>query len=163
MSKVMLSLATGLPSHFQIGDVVLFCASGVTGIGSYQYIPAAIVAGCPKCRVISVKFTRSKVIYAVEVYCEYADGTGEYYESFPLENIDSTFLHETNQARAYSNFLEHMKKPYMADTVGYNNGDIDPTIFPPGVQMTGMQKIFGFFGDSFQKMFDEERARRAIK
>lgn len=178
MSKVMLSLSSGLPSHFQIGDEALFCASGVNGIGMYEYIPASILPGCPKCRVISVKFTRSKVIYAVELFVEYADGTGEYYESFPLENIDSTFLQPLDQVRAYAAFVEHTKKDYMRDTKGMENGVIDPAIFPPGAQATGMRAIFGdvfkdmpkpdpnfkgpqygFFGEAFKNMLDEARSK----
>lgn len=178
--KRMISLATGLPSHYQIGEEALFCSSGVNGIGQYLYIPAAILAGCPKCRVVSVKFTRSKVIYAVELFIEYADGTGEYYEPFPIENVDSTFLQPLNQAQAYRNFLQHMQKDYMADTEGMVNGVVDPNVFPPGVIETGMKAIFGepfkdfprradadpgpqslgFFGDVFSKMMDDALAGR---
>ena len=176
--KRMISLATGLPSYYQIGDEALFCANGVSGIGMFLYIPAAILPGCPKCRIVSVKFTESKVIYAVELYIEYADGTGDWYEPFPLENIDSTFIQPLDQVTAYKNFLQHMQKPYMADTEGYNNGDFDYTVFPKGATPTGMKAIFGepfkdfpkladadkgpslgFFGDVFSKMMDEALSR----
>lgn len=158
--KWMISLATGLPSHFQIGDEALFCASGVTGIGMFEYIPAALIPGCPKCRVISVKFNRSKVIYAVEIFVEYADGTGEYYESYPLENIDSTFLHPLDQSAAYAAFVEHTKKPYMSETDGMRNGVIDPVMFPPGAQpKEDKGPSLGFFGDVFSKMMDDALSR----
>lgn len=166
--KLMLSLATGLPSHFQIGDEALFCPSGVNGIGVYEYIPAALLPGCPKCRVISVKFTRSKVLYAVELFVEYADGSGEYYESFPLENIDSTFLQPLDQVRAYEAFLERATRGFQEGTTLAD--------FPVGAKPTGMRAIFGdvfkdlpkpdpaskgpgFFGNTFKKMLDEARTR----
>lgn len=168
--KVMLSLASGLPSHFQIGDEALFCASGVNGIGMYEYIPAAILPGCPKCRVIAVKFTRSKVIYTVELFIEYADGTGDWYESFPLENIDSTFLQPLDQVRAYEAFLERAER-------GFENGQTIAD-YPVGAKATGMRAIFGdvfkdmpkpdpnfkgpqygFFGEAFKNMLDEARTK----
>lgn len=110
--KYMISLATGLPSHFQIGDEALFAPSGENGIGMYTYLPADIAKAAPKVRIVSVKFGRGKVIYAVEVFCEYADGTGEWYEPFPLENIDSTFLHPVDQAAAYAAFLKRAEEGF---------------------------------------------------
>lgn len=96
---MLISIAMSmLPSRYAIGAEVYFHPDGWMFEHAGRPLKQAL-----KAKIVSVRFTSSKVLYDLALLCRQTDSEDrfydEYYEAIPLRDVDSTFVFQDDIVR----------------------------------------------------------------
>lgn len=97
-----LSAPMEAPSRFQIGDPVIFNPNVIEDWQDEVVGPRAMVVG--------VTLTAGKVLYDLAFLTLLSADTWAYYDSLPVRNVDSTFVHP---AKRLENEFQFITEPYV--------------------------------------------------
>jgi hypothetical protein len=86
-----------LPSHFQIGDIVVFAPAALMSRPHGVYVSWIGLSAL----VVGVKFVQGKVFYDLAMQED-----GGYYVENPLMNVDSIFVEHSIQAKPGQQYLQ---------------------------------------------------------